>query len=202
MRQRTTTLASLLAVLLVSASAGLASPARAAQTFKPDPAHSEVSFQVRHFLSKVRGKFDQFDATIVKDDQNPASSSVEFTIQVASIDTGVERRDDHLRSADFFDAEKYPTITFQSSAVEKVSDSEYKVTGRLTIRGITKVVTLPVSYLGEMTDAWGHTRAGFTTETTLDRQDFGVSWNKKLDSGGYMLGDDVDVSISFEAVLQ
>jgi polyisoprenoid-binding protein YceI len=202
MTQRIPKLAPLAALLLLLAGAGVAAPARAAQTFEIDPAHSEVTFQIRHFLNKVRGNFRQFDAKIVKDDQDPANSSVEFTIQTASIDTGVERRDNHLRSADFFDAEKYPTITFQSSAVEKVSDTDYKVTGRLTMRGVTKVITLPVTYLGEMKDAFGHTRAGFTTETTLNRQDFGVSWNKELDGGGYMLGDDVDVSISFEAVLQ
>jgi polyisoprenoid-binding protein YceI len=179
-----------------------ATPAPGVETFKSDPAHSEVGFVVRHFVSKVRGRFRDFSAVIVKDDQDPSRSSVEFTIQVASIDTGVEKRDNHLRSADFFDAANYPQITFRSTRVEKVSDSEYRVTGDLTMRGVTKVVTLPVTYAGEMPDGFGGVRAGFSTTTTLNRQDFGIKWNKQLDTGGYMLSDEVEVEIDLEAVRQ
>jgi polyisoprenoid-binding protein YceI len=174
----------------------LAAPTLAATTYTIDPNHSTVEFKVRHFLSRVPGEFNDFSATIVRDDQNPANSSVEFAIQAASIDTGVEKRDNHLRSADFFDVANHPTITFKSSKVEKVSDSQYKVTGQLTLRGVTKVITLAVDYAGEMPDGSGGVRAGFSTETNLDRKEFNISWNKALDHGGYMLADEVEIEIT------
>lgn len=194
--RRLTLLATLAALAL--APAAFAAPT----TFAIDPAHSEFGFKVRHYLTQVPGHFNEFSGTIVRDDENLANASVQITIQTASIDTGIEKRDNHLRSADFFDAEKHPEITFQSSAVEKVSDDEYKVTGRLTLRGVTKVITLPVRFAGQMKDARGGLRAGFSTETTLDRKEFGISWNKVLDEGGVMLGDDVRVEIEIEAVAQ
>jgi polyisoprenoid-binding protein YceI len=157
---------------------------------------------VRHFVSNVRGHFDDFTATIVKDEQDPSKSSVEFTVQVASIDTGVEKRDNHLRSADFFDAATYPTLTFKSRHVEKISDSQYKVTGDLTMRGVTKVVPLTVDFAGEMPDGFGNVRAGFSTSTTIDRREFHVDWNRQLANGGYMLSDEVKVEIDLEAVKQ
>ena len=189
--------ATLLALALAFA---LAPAAFAATTYEIDPAHSDFSFKVRHFVTRVPGHFNEFSGTIVRDDENPSNSSVQITIRTASIDTGIERRDNPLRSADFFDAEKHPEITFQSTAVERVSDDEYSVTGRLTMRGITKVITLPVDFAGEMKDVSGNTRAGFFTETTLDRKEFGISWNKTLDEGGVMLGDDVRIEINIEAV--
>jgi len=172
----------------------LAAPAFAADTWVVDPGHSEVSFQVRHLMSRVRGVFRDFTATIVRD-SDPAKSSVEFTIQAKSIDTGIADRDKHLRTADFFDVDNHPTITFKSTAIEKVSDTEYKVTGPLTMRGVTKVITLPVVFDGEMKDPWGNLRAGFSTETTVDRKEYGINWNKALDQGGFLLSDDVDVEI-------
>jgi polyisoprenoid-binding protein YceI len=178
----------------------LTAPALAATTYKSDPNHSTVEFKVRHFLSKVPGEFNDFSATIVRDDQNPANSSVEFAIQAASIDTGVEKRDNHLRSADFFDVANHPTITFKSSKVEKVSDSQYKVTGPLTLRGVTKVITLAVDFAGEMADGSGGVRAGFSTETTLDRKEFNINWNKALDNGGYMLSDEVEIEITLSVI--
>jgi len=194
-----------LAAAFVAASAALAStPAAAAgaATYSIDPTHSEVSFVVRHFVSNVRGHFKDFAATIVRNDQDLAQASVEFTVQVASIDTGVEKRDNHLRSADFFDAATYPTLTFKSRKVEKASESQYRVTGDLTMRGVTKVVTLDVDYAGEMPDGFGGVRAGFSTSTKLNRKDFNISWNRALDGGGFMLSDDVKVEINLEAIRQ
>lgn len=179
----------------------LAVPATAATTtYSLDPAHSSVGFKVRHFVSKVPGQFTDFSATIVRDDENLANASVEFTIQAKSIDTGNDKRDEHLRSADFFDVANHPLISFKSQKVEKVSDSLYRVTGPLTMRGVTKVVTLDVEFAGEIKDPWGGTRAGLSTSTKLDRKEFNILWNKALDTGGFMLSDEVEVAIELEAV--
>lgn len=194
-RPRTAAAVAALAALVLSAVAA-AAPA----TYTVDPGHSEVSFQVRHLVTKVRGTFGEFDGTIVKDDANPAASSVEFTVQVASIDTGISDRDNHLRSADFFDVAQHPTITFKSTRVERVSDTEYKVTGPLSIHGVAKEVTLPVTFDGELKDPWGNTKGGFSTATRLNRKDFGINWNKALDTGGVLLGDEVDVQINLEVL--
>lgn len=190
-KKRTLTLAALLF-------AAWALPALAANTYSVDKAHSDVGFQVRHLVSQVRGRFTDSSGTIVKDDANPAGSSVTFTVQAASIDTGVADRDNHLRSEDFFAVDKFPQITFKSTSVEKVSDTEYKVTGDFTLHGVTKVLTLPVSYQGEMKDPGGKVRAGFSTSTTINRKDFGINWNKALDSGGFLLSDEVKIDISLE----
>jgi polyisoprenoid-binding protein YceI len=178
---------------------GFAAPAAAATTYAIDRNHSDVSFQIRHMVSQVRGVYNDFSGTIVRDVTNPAASSVEFTIQAASIDTGVENRNNHLRSADFFDVEKFPTITFKSKKVEKVSDTEYRVTGDFTMHGVTKELALPVQFDGEVREAEGKMRAGFSTSTTLNRKDFGIVWNKTLDGGGVLLADEVKISISIAA---
>lgn len=182
----------------VSALALLAAlPAAAATTWTVDKSHSNVDFTVRHLMANVRGHFADFEGTIVMD-ADPAKSSVEFTIQAKSVDTANEQRDTHLRSADFFDVEKHPTLTFKSTAVKKTGDNTYEVTGPLTMRGVSKVITLPVSFLGEAKDPWGNLKAGFATSTVLDRKEFGINWNKALDQGGFILGDDVKVEISLE----
>ncbi|MEO8275914.1 MAG: YceI family protein [Thermoanaerobaculia bacterium] len=168
-------------------------------TYNADKNHTQVSFVVRHMMSQVRGSFGDFSATIVKNDVKPEASSVEFTIQATSVNTGNENRDNHLRTEDFFFVEKFPEITFKSSKVEKVSDSEYKVTGDLTMRGVTKVITLPVNFLGEMKSKDGKSIAGFAINTKLDRKEFGINWNKALDNGGVLLSDEVAVEISIEA---
>jgi polyisoprenoid-binding protein YceI len=162
-------------------------------TWVVDPVHSNVGFKVRHLLTPVSGQFDDFSGTIVYDAEDPSSSSVEMVVQSASIDTDNERRDGHLRSADFFDVENHPTLSFQSKKVVKLGDN-LAVTGDLTIRGVTREVTLPVQVLGVLGD-----KAGFATEFTIDRQDYGVSWNRALDQGGTILGDEVTVELSFEA---
>jgi polyisoprenoid-binding protein YceI len=174
-------------------------PALAADSYTIDAGHSEVSFQIRHLVSQVRGRFNDFSGTIALDTGKPESSSVEFKIKAASVDTALADRDKHLRSADFFDVEKHPEITFKSTAIKASGKDTYAVTGNLTIRGVTKQVTLPVSFLGTARDPWGNDKAGFETATTLNRKDYGIVWNAALDAGGFILGDDVKVSINLEA---
>ncbi len=169
-----------------------------ADTFTIDPAHSEVTFQIRHLVSQVRGRFNDFAGTIQMDPKNLPASSVEFQIKAASIDTNQADRDKHLRSADFFDVEKFPEITFKSKSVKPVGKDTYNVTGTLTMHGVSKEVTLPVTYLGQAN--MRGVRAGFATATTLDRKDYGIVWNKALDNGGGILGDDVKVEINLETV--
>jgi polyisoprenoid-binding protein YceI len=170
-------------------------------TYTIDSVHSNVGFKVRHLVSKTAGEFTDFDGTIDADFKNLDASSVELTIQAASIDTKNEKRDGHLRSPDFFDVEKYPEITFKSSKITKVDDDTFAVAGTLTMRGVSKEITLMVDFLGEMT-AMGSTRAGYELGTTLNRKDYGVSWNRALDAGGFLLSDDVEVEIALELVKQ
>ena len=169
-----------------------------AETYTIDPGHSEVSFQIRHMVSQVRGRFNAFSGTVQMDPKNLAGSSVEFKIKADSIDTNVADRDKHLRGADFFDTEKFPEITFKSKSVKAAGKDKYNVTGTLTMHGVSKDITLPVTFLGEAKDPWGGTRAGFETATTLNRKDYGIVWNKAVDNGGVLLGDDVKVEINLE----
>jgi polyisoprenoid-binding protein YceI len=172
--------------------------ATAAETYTFDKVHSDVSFQIRHFLSKVRGRFTDYDGTIVADRAKPEASSVDFTIKATSIDTDNENRDKDLRSANFFEVEKYPDITFKSSKVTPKGPDRYDVTGTLTMHGVSKEITLPVTFLGTVNTGRGE-KAGFETSITLNRKDFGIVWNRVLDTGGTTLGDDVIVSINVEA---
>jgi len=181
----------------------VASPAAAQDTWVVDKAHSEVTFQIRHFVTKVRGRFQDFAGTVVADAARPEASSVEFTIKAASIDTDNDYRDKDLRGANFFDAEAHPEITFKSTKVAPSGNDRYEVTGLLTMRGVSKEIVLPVTYLGSMAtkDREGRSGAkgGFETSVTLNRKDFGITWNRALDNGGFMLGDDVIVEINIEA---
>jgi polyisoprenoid-binding protein YceI len=171
-----------------------------AKAFAIDKTHSEVSFRVRHLVTKVRGRFTDYDAEIRVVPGNPQDSSVEFTIRADSVDTDLPDRDQHLRSADFFDAEKHPEITFVSTRIRQIGEDRYDVTGRLTLRGVTRETTLPVTFLGFVVDPWGNEKAGFETEVVLNRKDFGMVWNAALDNGGVVLGDKVTVSIALEAI--
>ncbi len=171
----------------------------ALKTYKIDASHSEATFQVRHLITKVRGRFAEFDGAITFAADAPASSSVEFTIQTKSVDTSQAQRDEHLRSADFFDVEKFPLLTFKSTAVAARGDSQFDVTGELTIRDVTKTITLPVAYLGEAKDPWGNAKVAFETEITLNRKDYGLNWNAALETGGFLVGDEVKVSLSIQA---
>ena len=166
-----------------------------------DGSHSSADFSVKHLMiSTVKGSFSEVSGTIEFDDATPETSSVEATIQAASVHTRDERRDGHLRSADFFDVETYPTITFKSTSVEKVSDSEHKVTGDLTIHGVTKEVVLEVDYTGQAKSPFGDTRAGFTGKTNINRKDFGLNWNAALETGGVMVSDKVVITLDIEAI--
>ena len=172
-----------------------------AETFAVDKVHSEATFQVRHMMSKVSGKFDDFTGKINVDRANLSASSVEFTMKTASINTSNADRDKDLRSANFFDADKNPEITFKSTKIVASKKKDvYDVTGDLTMHGVTKHVTLPVEFGGFGKDPWGNERAGFSLTTTINRKDYGVNWNKALDNGGVLLGDDVTININLEAV--
>jgi len=184
-------------VLTVFAALPLLAQAPATEMFAVDRNHSMAMFKVRHMMANVVGQFRDFTADVNIDRANPAQSSVEFTIQATSIDTGNPNRDNHLRSPDFFDVAKFPTITFKSTAVTPKSTNDFTVTGDLTMHGITKRVTLPVSFLGFAKTAKGE-KAGFEIETTLNRKDYEILWNKNLDEGGLLLGDDVKVTINLE----
>ncbi len=182
----------------VAIAASVSAPAYA-DTYQVDKQHTEAAFQVRHLFTKVRGVFRDVDGTIRFDKANPANSSVVFRVKVASIDTGVDQRDNHLRSQDFFWAEKYPEISFTSSKVVAKGDNAFDVTGDLTIRGVTRQVTLPVTYLGEQKDPWGNVKAGFETAISLNRTDYGLTWNQALEAGGVLVGDQVSITIDLEA---
>lgn len=186
--------ASLAALLLALAPAlAMAEPV----TYKVDADHSGVSFSIRHFVSNTPGRFKDFDGTIKYDKDAPANSSVEFTIQAASIDTANNDRDEHLRGADFFDVQKYPTLTFVSTGVKPVDKDTLEVTGDLTMHGVTKRITIPVEVLGSVKTPNGE-KAGFETQFTVNRKDYGIVWNRMLDSSA-VLGDDVKITVNIEA---
>ena len=172
------------------------------ETFVVDPDHSEVGFSVRHLLSRTRGRFGRFRGVVHLDRRQPERSSVQFTVEAASIDTRQKDRDGHLRSGDFFDAANHPEISFVSTSIRRTSDDRYDVTGRFTLRGFTRELTLPVTFHGVARDPWGGERAGFSTEIELNRKEFGMVWNAALDNGGFVLGDEVRVTIDLETMRQ
>lgn len=172
-----------------------------AERYTIDASHSTVGFKIKHLaISSVPGRFGDFTGMIDFDPTKIADSSVEATIKTESINTDNKKRDDHLRGADFFDGSKNPTIQFKTTKVEPVSASTFKATGDLTMRGITKPVTLDVEYTGGATDPWGNKRVGFSASTVLSRKDFGITWNKTLDAGGLVLGDEVKVTLEIEGI--
>jgi len=183
------------AVFVLALAAGAASAAT--ETLNLDSSHTRVGFSIRHFFTPVRGEFKNVKGTIALDQANLKESKVDVTIETASINTNNEKRDNHLRSADFFDAEKNPTITFVSKTID-VKDNKGTMTGDLTMHGVTKPVTLAVEVggIGKMGQG---TIAGFTASGKIDRKDYGILWNRTLDQGGTMLGDDVTLEITVEA---
>ncbi|MGB3329589.1 MAG: YceI family protein [Thermomicrobiales bacterium] len=171
-----------------------------ATAYTIDAAHSSVEFAVKHMVfSTAKGRFNDFAGTINLDEGDLANSSVNVTIQAASIDTRDEGRNGHLKSADFFDVENYPTITFTSTAVKVTGDGEFNVTGDLTIRGVTKSVVLKAERTGEGVNPWGVKVVGFAAETKINRKDFDLNWNAALEAGGVLVADDVKISIEVEA---
>lgn len=168
-----------------------------------DPVHSRVQIAVRHMvITEVTGLFNEFEVTLLQTKKDFSDSRIEVVIKANSIDTNHEKRDNHLRSADFLDAENHPEITFKSTAVENTGNNMYKVTGELTIRGVTKIVELDTKYFGEVKDPYGHTRAGFKATTSFNRFDYGVKWNGLLGSGGLIVGEKVDITLNMEFVKQ
>jgi polyisoprenoid-binding protein YceI len=191
-----------LAALALFAVAAAPTAARAAaETYTIDKGHSEVAFQVRHLMTQVRGRFESFGGKVVMDLDNLANSGVEFEVDASSINTFNADRDQHLRTPDFFSVEKHPKIAFKSSKIVKTGDGTFDVTGTLQLRGVSREITLPVTLLGKQQDPWGNTVAGFSAETVLDRKDYGFNWNKALDQGGMLLGDEVKLSFSLETKL-
>jgi polyisoprenoid-binding protein YceI len=169
-------------------------------TYSIDKAHSEVTFQVRHLLTRVRGRFSDFNGTIEYDEENPEHTLVNVTVQAASIDTNERDRDAHLRSADFFDVENIPALTFRSTRIQRNEGDRFAVKGDLTIHGVTGSVSFDVAFLGKANDPWGNERIAFEAETTVNRKDFGLTWNAALETGGFLVGDDVKISLSVQAV--
>ena len=170
-----------------------------AGTWTIDASHSEVGFSVRHLMSKVKGRFTEFEGTITTGSENPVDSSVEVTIASASITTGNEQRDGHLKSADFFDPTNGGTLAFASKSISEGADG-YVISGDLTINGITKPVDLAAEFLGVAVDAYGATRLGAEATTSIDRKAFNVTFNIPLDGGKLLIGDKVDITLAIEAV--
>jgi len=175
-------------------------PTIAPGVYTIDPAHTEISFRVRHLLTRVTGHFRKFSGTI-RVAADAAQSHVDFQIEAVSVDTAADDRDAHLRSADFFHVETFPLITFKSERIRPASAGSFIVTGPLTIRGVSKTIDLPVTYLGTMNDPWGNAKAGFEASFRLNRKEFGLMWNAALETGGFLVGDDVDVTLNVQAAL-
>lgn len=170
-------------------------------TWTIDPAHSSVEFAVRHLMiTTVRGRFTGVKGSVTVDEADPAKSTVEVVIDAASIDTREPQRDTHLRSADFFDVEKFPTLTFRSTKVEGAPGGAFTLEGDLTIHGVTRPVVLDVESEGRIKDAWGGIRSGFTATTKIKRSEFGLTWNQLLEAGGVTVSDDVKISLDVQLV--
>lgn len=186
-------------VLACIISMGLAGTALSADKYVLDVSHTLVGFTTRHFvINKVRGKFNEFTGVIMFDDSDMSKSSLSGTIKTASIDTDNQKRDDHLRSADFFDAQNHPEITFQSSKIEKQGEG-YLMHGTLTMRGVSKNVAVPFMITGKITQG-GKARIGFEAKLELNRQDYGISWSKTMDNGGLVVSDTVQIELIGEAI--
>ena len=170
-------------------------------TYTLDPAHTRIGFVARHaMVTKVRGSFDEFAGIAVLDGANPASSRVEVTIEAASIDTRNAQRDEHLRSNDFLAMQEYPKITFASTGVRQAGESTFEVTGDLTIKGVTNEITIPFEFEGAATDPFGNQRVGFEGSVTINRRDYGVTWNAALEGGGVLVSDKVTLEFEISAI--
>ncbi|HEV7950850.1 MAG TPA: YceI family protein, partial [Glaciihabitans sp.] len=177
-------------------------PAYVAGTWTLDPTHSAITFSVRHLaISKVRGTFENFDLTVVTA-EDPKDSSVEATIEIASVNTNQKDRDNHLRTSDFFLADEFPTMTFKSTSFDVKNAEDFTVTGDLTLRGVTKQVVLTGEFGGIIVDGYGQTKAAASATTKINRLDYGVNWNAALEAGGFTLGDDVTINLDIQVVLQ
>ena len=184
----------------MTASPQTAPVAETKTAWKLDPSHTLVEFSAKHLMiSTVKGRITDVEGTIVTDEVDPQSSSVEVTLKAASLDTRTDQRDQHLRSADFLDVEKYPEIKFRSTRIQGDKNS-FKMTGDLTIRDVTKSITLDASFEGRARDPWGGERIGFSASGKIDRREFGLTWNQALEAGGVVVGNDIKINIEIEAV--
>lgn len=165
-----------------------------------DPTHSSIGFQAKHMMiSKVKGHFDRFNSELDINPEDLSGGNIQFEVEIASINTNNEDRDNHLRSADFFDAETHPTMKFVATDIKKVDDDEYKITGDLSIRGVTKPVTFDAEYNGKGTNPWGVEVVAFEANGKINRKDFGLNWNSALETGGVLVSDDIKIHIEIEA---
>ncbi|MFN2378201.1 MAG: YceI family protein [Candidatus Binatia bacterium] len=198
---KTRTLASRFALALAATLLAASTASAQVQTFEADKVHSNITFKIRHLLSKTTGLFKDYTATVEIDPAKREEVKVSAEIQVASIDTDDAKRDAHLRNEDFFDAAKFPVMTFTGGNLTAVNAerTKGKLEGTLTIKGVAKPVVLDVEWLGTAVDPWGNHKAAFSGNTTINRKDFGIIWNKTLDSGGYLIGEEVDIEINIEA---
>jgi polyisoprenoid-binding protein YceI len=172
-------------------------------TWAIDPSHSHVGFGIKHLMiATVRGSFTQVQGTVTGDESDPTSASIDITIPTASVTTGDEKRDAHLRSPDFFDVARYPTMTFRGKRVEPRSKEAFRVIGDLTIRDVTREVVLDVDMLGRAKDPWGKEHAAFEATTKIKRGDYGLTWNAALETGGVLVGDEVKISIEAQLLKQ
>ncbi len=183
-------------LLFITASVSLAQT-----NWSLDKAHTKIAFSATHLvISNVEGRFDSFDVNVMTDGDDFEDASIEFSADVNSINTDNEKRDEHLESDDFFNAKKFPKMTFKSKSFKKISDGNYKLIGDLTIRDITKEVTLDAKLNGIIKDPWGKTRAGFTVSGVVNRFDFGLKWNAMLETGGLVVGKDIVININLELI--
>lgn len=190
-------------IAVAAFAAWTAAPSAAfAATYDVDIAHTTVSFKVRHLFSKTQGFFRKFEGVIEYEPGKPESWAASGVIDAASIDTNVEGRDKHLRSPDFFETDKYPTILFRTTGVVSSTETSAKVRGLLTLRGVEKPVELDVQILGVGPDPWGSVRSGFTATTTINRKDFGLTWNKAVETGQLMVGEEVEITLEIEGILR
>ena len=178
----------------------LVAPQASATTYAIDQAHTTVSFRIRHLFSYVQSTFNEFEGTFEYVPGQPGQWKAQAVIQASSIDTRVEKRDAHLRSKDFFDVERYPTITFTSTGVTDATETTAKLQGLLTIHGVEQPVTLDLAIHGEGKDPWGNVRSGFTATTTLDRKAFGLTWNEALETGQLLVGEEVEITLEVEGI--
>jgi len=194
--RRSATVSFIIALVL-----GFAATAHAAN-WKVDQSHTTVGFSVSHIFTNVQGRFDQFDGTIVFDPEKPESAIVRATVEASSINTNNEKRDKHLRSDDFFDVEKFPTASFEStSGVTEMKGNSGKLAGNLTIHGVTKPVVFDVTFRGQGKDPWGNVKAGFAASLKINRKDYGLNWNEVLETGGLLVGEEVEIRIDAEGNL-
>ncbi len=172
-------------------------------TWAIDPKHSEVGFKVKHMMfTNVSGKFNLIEAEIVNEEEQFETSAINFSAEVNSINTGNDDRDNHLRSADFFDVENFGKLTFKSTGITKVNEGEYKISGDLTIKDVTKNITLDAEYSGQMKDPWGNTKIGLSLNGKINRKEFGLTWNAALETGGVLVGEDIKLNAEVQFVKQ